>query len=65
MVSSAPLSDSLRLRPQISPQSGPLEGGTLLTVQGKNLGRRADEVNVSIGSFPCALLADRYTVSTQ
>ncbi|XP_067096342.1 plexin-D1 [Osmerus mordax] len=50
---------------KISPQSGPLEGGTLLTVQGKNLGRRAEEVNVSIGSFPCALLADRYTVSTQ
>uniref|UniRef100_A0A8C9TUY4 Plexin D1 n=1 Tax=Scleropages formosus TaxID=113540 RepID=A0A8C9TUY4_SCLFO len=37
---------------QIMPLSGPLEGGTLLTVQGKNLGRRVSDVNVAIGSIP-------------
>ncbi|XP_029105637.1 plexin-D1 isoform X1 [Scleropages formosus] len=50
---------------QIMPLSGPLEGGTLLTVQGKNLGRRVSDVNVAIGSIPCRLLHDRYTVSVQ
>uniref|UniRef100_A0A8C9RX70 Plexin D1 n=1 Tax=Scleropages formosus TaxID=113540 RepID=A0A8C9RX70_SCLFO len=50
---------------QIMPLSGPLEGGTLLTVQGKNLGRRVSDVNVAIGSIPCRLLHDRYTVSTR
>ncbi|XP_056158116.1 plexin-D1-like, partial [Lampris incognitus] len=49
----------------ISPQSGPLDGGTLLTVQGKNLGRRAEAVKVSIGSVPCTLLPERYTVSVE
>ncbi|XP_056129309.1 LOW QUALITY PROTEIN: plexin-D1 [Lampris incognitus] len=50
---------------KISPQSGPLDGGTLLTVQGKNLGRRAEAVKVSIGSVPCTLLPERYTVSVE
>ncbi|EMP35584.1 Plexin-D1 [Chelonia mydas] len=49
----------------IEPLSGPLEGGTLLTIRGRNLGRRfSDVVNaVKIGSVRCAPLWDRYMVS--
>uniref|UniRef100_A0A4W5MVV8 Plexin D1 n=1 Tax=Hucho hucho TaxID=62062 RepID=A0A4W5MVV8_9TELE len=50
---------------KISPRSGPLEGGTLLTVQGRNMGRRAEVVEVSIGIFPCQIIPDQYTVSVE
>ncbi|KAI1893046.1 hypothetical protein AGOR_G00139850 [Albula goreensis] len=50
---------------KIWPASGPLEGGTLLTIQGRNLGRRASAVGVAIGAVPCRLLEDRYDVSVQ
>ncbi|KAK6303750.1 hypothetical protein J4Q44_G00262040 [Coregonus suidteri] len=50
---------------KISPLSGLLEGGTLLTVQGRNMGRRADVVEVSIGMVPCKILPYQYTVSVQ
>lgn len=42
-----------------------MEGGTLLTVQGRNLGRRAAAVKVSIGDVPCIILSERYTVSVE
>uniref|UniRef100_A0A671VW59 Plexin D1 n=1 Tax=Sparus aurata TaxID=8175 RepID=A0A671VW59_SPAAU len=50
---------------KIFPLRGPVEGGTLLTVQGKNLGRRAAAVKVSIGDVPCTLMHERYTVSEE
>ncbi|XP_060912866.1 plexin-D1 [Labrus mixtus] len=50
---------------KISPQRGPVEGGTLLTIQGKNLGRRAGAVKVSIGDTSCAILPEFYTVSIE
>uniref|UniRef100_A0A674BXF7 Plexin D1 n=1 Tax=Salmo trutta TaxID=8032 RepID=A0A674BXF7_SALTR len=50
---------------KISPRSGPLEGGTLLTVQGRNMGHRAEVVEVSIGMFPCTIIPDQYTVSVE
>ncbi|XP_076022659.1 plexin-D1 [Genypterus blacodes] len=50
---------------KISPLSGPVEGGTLLTLQGRNLGRRDEAVKVSIGDAPCDLLPEFYTVSVQ
>ncbi|XP_015250226.1 PREDICTED: plexin-D1 isoform X1 [Cyprinodon variegatus] len=50
---------------KISPLRGPVEGGTLLTVQGRNLGRRPSELKVSIGDVPCELLPERYTVSVE
>uniref|UniRef100_A0A672ZR40 Sema domain-containing protein n=1 Tax=Sphaeramia orbicularis TaxID=375764 RepID=A0A672ZR40_9TELE len=37
---------------KISPLKGPVDGGTLLTVEGKNLGRRAGAVQISIGDVP-------------
>lgn len=48
---------------QVRPLSGPLEGGTLLTVQGRNLGRRAKDVSVDIGGVPCFVLENQYKVS--
>ncbi|XP_059189856.1 plexin-D1 [Centropristis striata] len=50
---------------KIFPLRGPVEGGTLLTIQGKNLGRRADAVKVSIGGVPCFLQPEGYTVSVE
>ncbi|XP_047460052.1 plexin-D1 [Mugil cephalus] len=50
---------------KISPLKGPVEGGTQLTVQGRNLGRRAGAVRVSIGNVPCTLQPELYTVSTE
>uniref|UniRef100_A0A8C5CS89 Plexin D1 n=1 Tax=Gadus morhua TaxID=8049 RepID=A0A8C5CS89_GADMO len=50
---------------KISPLSGPVEGGTLVTVQGRNLGKRASVVDVSIGGVACSLLPDRYSVSVE
>ncbi|XP_028265674.1 plexin-D1 [Parambassis ranga] len=50
---------------KIFPLRGPVEGGTRLTVQGKNLGWRADTVRVFIGDVPCTLLPELYTVSTE
>uniref|UniRef100_A0A673IZE3 Sema domain-containing protein n=1 Tax=Sinocyclocheilus rhinocerous TaxID=307959 RepID=A0A673IZE3_9TELE len=47
------------------PLSGPLTGGTLLTVQGRNLGHSATQLNVSIGHVPCSVLPQYYTVSVR
>ncbi|KAM6216563.1 plexin-D1 [Rhynchocyon petersi] len=51
----------------IEPLSGPLDGGTLLTIRGRNLGQRLKDVThgVWIGGVACEPLADRYTVSEQ
>uniref|UniRef100_A0A6Q2WRA6 Sema domain-containing protein n=1 Tax=Esox lucius TaxID=8010 RepID=A0A6Q2WRA6_ESOLU len=50
---------------KISPLNGPRSGGTLLTVKGKNMGRRADLVDVSIGGVSCKILPERYIVSME
>uniref|UniRef100_A0A672Q2P4 Plexin D1 n=1 Tax=Sinocyclocheilus grahami TaxID=75366 RepID=A0A672Q2P4_SINGR len=50
---------------KVEPLSGPLTGGTLLTVQGKNLGHSAAQINVSIGHVPCRILPQHYTVSVR
>uniref|UniRef100_A0A7N6FAA3 Sema domain-containing protein n=1 Tax=Anabas testudineus TaxID=64144 RepID=A0A7N6FAA3_ANATE len=50
---------------KISPLRGPVEGGTLLTVQGRNLGRRAGAVKVFIGDVSCNLQPEHYTVSVE
>ena len=43
---------------QIHPQSGPLEGGTLLTIEGRNLGLHRSEVRgrIFVGRVPCDLV---------
>ena len=50
---------------QIHPLSGPVEGGTLVTIEGSNLGLREEDVhnNVFIGDLPCAV--EGYYVSVK
>ncbi|XP_043224973.1 plexin-B-like [Amphibalanus amphitrite] len=48
-------------RPQVDrihPRSGPLEGGTLLTIEGRNLGLHRNEVTgrIFVGRVPCDLV---------
>uniref|UniRef100_A0A8D2J9R8 Plexin-D1 n=1 Tax=Varanus komodoensis TaxID=61221 RepID=A0A8D2J9R8_VARKO len=52
---------------KIEPLNGPLEGGTLVTIRGRNLGRRfSDVINaVKIGNVKCSPLQNRYIVSEQ
>ncbi|NXH29786.1 PLXD1 protein, partial [Myiagra hebetior] len=50
---------------KIEPLRGPLEGGTLLTIRGRNLGRRFSDIlgAIRVGGVPCAPLPNRYVVS--
>uniref|UniRef100_A0A672QMN6 Plexin-B1 n=1 Tax=Sinocyclocheilus grahami TaxID=75366 RepID=A0A672QMN6_SINGR len=49
-----------------SPLSGPVEGGTVLTVSGSNLGQRAEDIqhSVTVAGVPCTVIPDRYEVSS-
>lgn len=49
----------------IKPLSGPMEGGTLITIEGSNLGIRAEDVrdNIRIGDIPCELV--NYEISVK
>lgn len=53
--------------PQIEPLSGLLEGGTLLTISGSNLGQKADDIlhSVSVAEVPCAVIPSLYEVSSR
>lgn len=50
---------------QIKPLSGPIEGGTLITIEGSNLGIREEDVRgkIRIGDVPCALV--HYEISVK
>ncbi|KAF4532611.1 hypothetical protein B566_EDAN013516 [Ephemera danica] len=49
----------------IKPLSGPIEGGTLITIEGSNLGLKEEDVRdkISIGNSPCELV--NYQVSVR
>ncbi|XP_033168193.1 plexin-B [Drosophila mauritiana] len=49
----------------IKPLSGPIEGGTLITIEGSNLGIREEDVRgkIFIGSVPCEL--ENYQISVK
>ncbi|XP_071548582.1 plexin-B-like isoform X2 [Panulirus ornatus] len=49
----------------IQPLAGPLEGGTLVTIEGSNLGLREEDVkgNIFIGDVPCSV--HKYYVSVK
>lgn len=49
----------------IKPLSGPIEGGTLITIEGSNLGIREEDVRgkISIGKVPCELI--NYEISVK
>ncbi|KAH8269817.1 hypothetical protein KR018_012241 [Drosophila ironensis] len=51
----------------IKPLSGPIEGGTLVTIEGSNLGIREDDVRgkISIGSVPCELVSYQISVKIE
>ncbi|XP_053576743.1 plexin-D1 [Bombina bombina] len=52
---------------KIDPISGPQHGGTLLTIQGCNLGSRFSDIvnSVKIGDTPCFPIQDKYVVSEE
>uniref|UniRef100_F7ABT2 Sema domain-containing protein n=1 Tax=Ciona intestinalis TaxID=7719 RepID=F7ABT2_CIOIN len=50
----------------VSPLSGPLEGGTILTIKGNNLASRVEQItSVMVGSIPCIVIESSYTASLQ
>lgn len=53
--------------PQIEPLSGLLEGGTLLTISGSNLGQKVEDIlqSVSVVSVPCSVIPSLYEISSR
>ncbi|XP_043069381.1 plexin-B [Drosophila bipectinata] len=51
----------------IKPLSGPIEGGTLVTIEGSNLGIREEDVRgkIYIGSIPCHLVSYQISVKIE
>jgi len=37
----------------VFPTSGPINGGTLVTITGHNIGRKMDNISVTIGGIDC------------
>uniref|UniRef100_A0AAY5EI55 Plexin-B1 n=1 Tax=Electrophorus electricus TaxID=8005 RepID=A0AAY5EI55_ELEEL len=52
---------------EVHPLTGPLEGGTQLTILGSNLGQRYQDIQeaVTVAGVPCRPLAQAYRISTQ
>ncbi|XP_076840019.1 LOW QUALITY PROTEIN: plexin-B1 [Brachyhypopomus gauderio] len=50
----------------IEPLSGPVEGGTLITISGSNLGQRAEDIqnSVTVAGTPCTVIPGRYEISS-
>lgn len=51
----------------IKPLSGPIEGGTLITIEGSNLGIREEDVRgkISVGKVPCELVSYEISVKIE
>ncbi|KAM4582696.1 plexin-B1-like isoform 3-T3 [Fundulus diaphanus] len=51
----------------IEPLSGLLEGGTLVTISGSNLGQKAEDIlhSVTVAGVPCVVIPDLYEVSSR
>ncbi|KAI3357204.1 hypothetical protein L3Q82_015660 [Scortum barcoo] len=51
----------------LDPLSGPIEGGTLVTISGSNLGQRAEDIqnSVTVAGVPCSVVHSRYEVSSR
>ena len=52
---------------QLDPVSGPVEGGTVVTISGSNLGQRAEDIqnSVTVAGVPCSVIHSRYEVSSR
>ncbi len=53
--------------PQIEPLSGLLEGGTLVTISGSNLGQKAEDIlhSVLVAEVACTVIPSLYEVSSR
>ncbi|KAM9856306.1 plexin-B1-like [Aulostomus maculatus] len=51
----------------LDPVSGPIEGGTVVTISGSNLGQRAEDIqkSVTVAGIPCSVIHSRYEVSSR
>ncbi|XP_036961403.1 plexin-B1-like isoform X2 [Acanthopagrus latus] len=51
----------------LDPVSGPVEGGTVVTISGSNLGQRAEDIqnSVQVAGVPCNVIHSRYEVSSR
>ncbi|XP_061641749.1 plexin-B1 isoform X3 [Phyllopteryx taeniolatus] len=51
----------------IDPLSGLLEGGTMVTITGSNLGQKAEDIlsSVSVAGVPCVVISSLYEVSSR
>ncbi|KAJ8359263.1 hypothetical protein SKAU_G00157880 [Synaphobranchus kaupii] len=51
----------------IEPLSGLVEGGTVITISGSNLGQKAQDIqdSVTVAGVPCTVLPSRYEVSSR
>lgn len=52
---------------QIEPLSGLLEGGTLVTISGSNLGQKVEDIlqSVMVAGVPCSVVPELYEISTR
>ncbi|XP_027875209.1 plexin-B1-like isoform X1 [Xiphophorus couchianus] len=52
---------------RLDPESGPTEGGTVVTISGSNLGQRAEDIesSVIVAGVPCIVIQSRYEVSSR
>ncbi|XP_018428111.1 PREDICTED: plexin-B3 [Nanorana parkeri] len=48
-----------------SPSTGIIDGGTIVTITGQNMGQKAEDVSVTVGERPCTLLPHLYVVSNR
>ncbi|XP_056157329.1 plexin-B1 [Lampris incognitus] len=51
----------------IEPLSGLLEGGTMLTISGSNLGQKAEDIlhSVTVAGVPCSVISSLYEISSR
>ncbi|KAJ0036589.1 hypothetical protein NQD34_005266 [Periophthalmus magnuspinnatus] len=51
----------------VDPVSGPVEGGTVVTISGSNLGQRAEDIqsSVTVAGVACHVIHSRYEVSSR
>ncbi|CAB1330212.1 unnamed protein product [Coregonus sp. 'balchen'] len=51
----------------MEPVSGPVEGGTVVTISGSNLGQKAEDIqnSVTIAGVPCTVINSRYEISSR
>jgi len=52
---------------KVVPLTGPLDGGTLVTIGGTNLGRSLEQVesSVTVAGVRCEVIPDKYVISHQ